>query len=152
MSTVAWSTLGPHAIGAERFVAVSSGRSFAQVAGAVLRKQARVQNPDKDEVQVKAGGCKPEWVALVPAALAAVTSPRVLCGGGWTYVRPKMSTMAMVKPGKATRVISARATPPSTSSRRPCQAATTEGIRLASTTSTPTMISTRATDGPGSTS
>jgi hypothetical protein len=28
--------------------AVSSGRSFAQVAGAILRKQARGQNPDKD--------------------------------------------------------------------------------------------------------
>ena len=46
----AWSTFGPHPIGAERFVAVSSGRSFAQVAGAILRKQAQGQNPDKDEV------------------------------------------------------------------------------------------------------
>jgi hypothetical protein len=36
-----WSTFGPHAIGSERFVTVSSGRSFAQVAGAILRKQAR---------------------------------------------------------------------------------------------------------------
>jgi hypothetical protein len=44
------STFGPHAIGAERFVAVCSGASFAQVAGAILQKQARVQNPDKDEV------------------------------------------------------------------------------------------------------
>jgi hypothetical protein len=44
----------------------------AQVYGASLRKQARVQNPDKDEVQIKAGGRKPTWVALVPAALAAV--------------------------------------------------------------------------------
>jgi hypothetical protein len=57
---VAWSTFGPHPIGCERFLtvsnglqrspAVSSGRSFAQVAGAILRKQARGQNPDKDEV------------------------------------------------------------------------------------------------------
>ena len=48
--TAAWSTFGPHAIGAERFATVSSGSSFAQVAGAILRKQARVQNPDKAEV------------------------------------------------------------------------------------------------------
>jgi hypothetical protein len=45
--------LGPRlvAIGAERFVAVSSGRSFAQGAGAILRKQAPGQNPDKDELR-----------------------------------------------------------------------------------------------------
>jgi hypothetical protein len=30
--------------------AASSGASFEQVAGAILGKQARVQNPDKDEV------------------------------------------------------------------------------------------------------
>jgi hypothetical protein len=30
------STFGPHAIGAERFVAVSNGTSFAQVEGAIL--------------------------------------------------------------------------------------------------------------------
>ena len=47
-----WSTFGPHTIGAERFAAVSSGKSFAQVAGAILRKQVPGQNPDKDEVQV----------------------------------------------------------------------------------------------------
>jgi hypothetical protein len=40
-----WSTFGPHAIGVERFATVSSGRSFAQVAGAILRKQAHGQNP-----------------------------------------------------------------------------------------------------------
>jgi hypothetical protein len=34
---------------------VSSGKSFAQVAGAILRKQAQGQNPDKDEV----GGSSP---------------------------------------------------------------------------------------------
>jgi len=43
-----WSTFGPHAIGSERFAMVSSGRSFAQVAGVILRNQARGQNPDKD--------------------------------------------------------------------------------------------------------
>jgi hypothetical protein len=36
--------------GSQRSPAVSSGKSFAQVAGAILRKQARGQNPDKDEV------------------------------------------------------------------------------------------------------
>jgi hypothetical protein len=45
----AWSTFGPHAIGPERFATVSSGTSFAQVAGAILGKQARAQIPDKDE-------------------------------------------------------------------------------------------------------
>jgi hypothetical protein len=44
-----WSTFGPHAIGTERFAAVSSGTSFAQVAGSIQGKQALVQNPDKDE-------------------------------------------------------------------------------------------------------
>jgi hypothetical protein len=37
----AWSTFGPHATGAERFVAVCNGASFAQVAGVILYKQAR---------------------------------------------------------------------------------------------------------------
>jgi hypothetical protein len=46
----AWSTFGPHAIGTERFATVSSGPSFAQLAGPILGEQARVQNPDKDEV------------------------------------------------------------------------------------------------------
>ena len=46
----AWSTFGPHAIGAERFLAVSSGTSFAQVAGPILGKRARGLNPDKDQV------------------------------------------------------------------------------------------------------
>ena len=35
--------------GSQRSPVVSSGRSFAQVAGAILRKQAQGQNPDKDE-------------------------------------------------------------------------------------------------------
>ena len=51
----AWSTFGPHAIGTEWSVTVSSGTSFAQVAGAMLGEQDRVQNPDKDE----AGGSSP---------------------------------------------------------------------------------------------
>jgi hypothetical protein len=36
--------------GSQQSPAVSSGSSFGQVAGAILRKQARGQNPDKDEV------------------------------------------------------------------------------------------------------
>jgi hypothetical protein len=48
---------GPYAIGAERSVAVSSGTSFAQVVGAILKKQARVQNPAKDEVTDRGIGC-----------------------------------------------------------------------------------------------
>src|SRR4029453_3478237 len=38
--------VGPHAIGPERFATVSSGASFAQVAGVILRKQVPVENPD----------------------------------------------------------------------------------------------------------
>ena len=45
-----WSTFGPHAIGTERFATVSSGASFAQLAGGILGKRACGQNPDKDEV------------------------------------------------------------------------------------------------------
>jgi hypothetical protein len=48
---------GPHLVhmpsdpsGSQRSPAVSSGRSLAQVAGAILRKQGRGQNPDKDEI------------------------------------------------------------------------------------------------------
>jgi hypothetical protein len=44
----AWSTFDPQAIGTERLATVSNGTSFALVAGAILEKQARVQNPDKD--------------------------------------------------------------------------------------------------------
>jgi hypothetical protein len=47
LTTPAWSTVGPRPSGTERFATVSSGRSFAQIAGAILRKQARVQDPDK---------------------------------------------------------------------------------------------------------
>ena len=52
---VSWSTFGPHAIGAERFATVSSGLQryvVPQAAGTILGKQARGQNPDKDEVVV----------------------------------------------------------------------------------------------------
>jgi hypothetical protein len=44
------STFGPHAIGTERSVTVSSGTSFMLVVDAFLQKRVRVQNPDKDEV------------------------------------------------------------------------------------------------------
>jgi hypothetical protein len=50
LMVVAWSTFGPHPIGTERFIAVSSGTSFAQVTGAILGEQAQVENLDKDEV------------------------------------------------------------------------------------------------------
>ncbi len=80
----AWSTFGPHAIGTERFATVSSGTSVPQVADPILGKRRLVENPDKDAVRVKAGGRKNRWVALVPAALAAKASRRVLCAGGWT--------------------------------------------------------------------
>ena len=43
-----WSTSPSEPSGSQRSPAVSSGRSLAQVAGAILRKQARGQNPDKD--------------------------------------------------------------------------------------------------------
>ena len=46
----AWSRVGPHAIGTERFATVSNGASFAQVVAAILRKRGLAQNPDKDEV------------------------------------------------------------------------------------------------------
>jgi hypothetical protein len=49
-SDPAWSSFGPHALGTERFPTVTSGTSFAQVTGAILREHARAQNPDKDEV------------------------------------------------------------------------------------------------------
>jgi hypothetical protein len=51
-----WSTFGPQSIGPERFTTVSSGISFAQVAVAILQKQALVQNPDKDELIQEAHG------------------------------------------------------------------------------------------------
>jgi hypothetical protein len=53
--TRAWSTFGPQAIGTERFPTASSGSSLAQVAGAILGKQAWVENPDKDEVSSNSG-------------------------------------------------------------------------------------------------
>jgi hypothetical protein len=59
--------VGPQSIGTERFVAVSSGISFAQVAVAILQKLALVQNPDKEEFIQEA----PWSVSL------AKTSPRV---------------------------------------------------------------------------
>jgi hypothetical protein len=53
----AWSMFGPHATGAERFATVSNGTPLAQVAGAILREQARVQNPDKPRCR-PAGGAR----------------------------------------------------------------------------------------------
>jgi hypothetical protein len=47
----AWSTLGPHPIGTERYAAVTSGTAFAQVVVVTLGRQDRVQNPDKDELR-----------------------------------------------------------------------------------------------------
>jgi hypothetical protein len=62
----AW--LGPRLVhtpsepsGSQRSPLVSSGRSFAQVAGAILRKQAQGQNPDKDEVAGVIGLAVPGW-------------------------------------------------------------------------------------------
>jgi hypothetical protein len=40
---------------AKRFIAISGGLSVAQVASAILEKRAWMQNPDKDEVLVRAG-------------------------------------------------------------------------------------------------
>jgi hypothetical protein len=48
--------------GSQRSPAVSSSRSFAQVVGAILGKQARGQNPDKDEV----GGSSPPRPTIWP--------------------------------------------------------------------------------------
>jgi hypothetical protein len=53
------STFGPHPTGTQRFATVSSGRSFAQVAGAILRKQVPGQNPDKDAVAPLLGTIAP---------------------------------------------------------------------------------------------
>jgi hypothetical protein len=43
----------PQPSGTERFVTVSSGSSFTQVAEAILPKQARLQNPDDVEAEVR---------------------------------------------------------------------------------------------------
>ena len=67
--------VGQHPIGSELFVTVSSGRSFAQVAGAILRKQARGQNPDKDAVQVQAG--------LLPAAITYTACRSCFSSSQW---------------------------------------------------------------------
>ena len=76
-------------------------------------------------------------------AYAAVPSPRQTAVD-WAYGRPKMSTTADAKPGKATRATRTRATRPTTTERRSRQAATTMGSWLASTTTAPTMATTRA--------
>ena len=65
---VAWSTFGPHPIGAERFATVSSGRSFAQVAGAILRNRpaGRTLIRMRSQVQV---------LAVPPTISAAHATP-----------------------------------------------------------------------------
>jgi hypothetical protein len=70
----AWSSFGPHAIGTERFATVSSGTSFAQVAGAILGEQAWVEIPDKDE----GAGSSP----------ARPTTPGLSCGNARRWSRP----------------------------------------------------------------
>jgi hypothetical protein len=59
--------------GSQRSPAVSSGRSFAQVAGSILRKQARGQNPDKDEV----GGSSPPRPTKWPPTSKNAGQPHV---------------------------------------------------------------------------
>jgi hypothetical protein len=75
-----WSWLGPRLVhnpsepsGSQRSPAVSSGTSFAQVAGAILRKQAQGQNPDKDELravrrrrELFGAGCDQRASATIP--------------------------------------------------------------------------------------
>jgi hypothetical protein len=73
----AWSTFGPHAIGAERFPTVSSGRSFAQVASPILGKRARGLNPDKDEVP----GSSPPRPTKWPLSSGNIASLRVRAEG-----------------------------------------------------------------------
>jgi hypothetical protein len=65
------STFGPHAIGTERSVTVSSGTSFMLVVDAFLQKRVRVQNPDKDAV------------ARARATVPHTGQLRFLCVGGW---------------------------------------------------------------------
>src|SRR4029453_7719900 len=48
--------IGPHPIGTQRSPTVTNGASFAQVAGAILGDQLRVQNPDKDELLQEPSG------------------------------------------------------------------------------------------------
>jgi hypothetical protein len=74
--------------GSQRSPAVSSGGSFAQVAGAILREQARGQNPDKDEVQAlpALGSTCGRWgpyptVLGRPAPDAGHTTPLARCRG-----------------------------------------------------------------------
>ena len=59
-------TFGPHAIGAERFTTAFIDTSSAQLGAVIQGKQARVENPDKDE----AAGSSP----------ARPTTPGLTCG------------------------------------------------------------------------
>ena len=77
----AWSTFGPHANGTERFIAVSSGASFAQVAGVILGKRAQAQNPDKDEVPGSSPG-RPTTPRLTSANVVGSS-----CDSGFGRIR-----------------------------------------------------------------
>jgi hypothetical protein len=55
--------------------AVSSGSSFAQVAGAILGKQGRVENPDKEEVHTNTNTSGPVH-SVMSAALLGCAGPQ----------------------------------------------------------------------------
>ena len=63
-----------HHIGAERSATLSSGTSFAQVAGVILCKQSRVENPETDEVSSPVSvidrPCRPEPRASMAGVIA----------------------------------------------------------------------------------
>jgi hypothetical protein len=83
---VACSTFGPHAIGTQRFRAVCSGASFAQVAGAILWIQAWVQSADREELR----GCAPHELPCprwLPQGPPRVRAGDRRAGGGQTPVR-----------------------------------------------------------------
>ena len=68
----------------ERFATVSSGTSFAQVACAILGKQARAQIPDKDEIlQITFHLCPQS-----PAPPAEPRALKVRCSEGFLCVTP----------------------------------------------------------------
>jgi hypothetical protein len=78
----------PEPSGSQRSPADSSGRSFAQVAGAILGKQARGLNPDKDELrpvrrrrELFGAGCDQRASATIPRSSGwwdrLARSPRV---------------------------------------------------------------------------
>jgi hypothetical protein len=88
--------------GLQRSPGVSSGRSFAQVAGAILRKQAPGLNPDKDEVPGSSPGRptthsrRSERCRSEPGALAAGL-------GRAGAARPSPPAPPLAPPGPPTR-------------------------------------------------